>query len=173
MSSFLWHTIADIGANLLAITDEFKTSFSGSRYGYDYQLRNPNTVREQYSFFSGWTTSGIMMGDPSQARVLGMQDNDVGGLYEPISVSDTGSQRGYFIHGVCRDGSGTPTASATIYLYLTSTNVLVTIVSTDANGIYSAATPFVGQNHYIYANYGPDTLVGATVDTLQPVTSPW
>lgn len=173
MSSFLWHTIADTSANMLRVFDEDNSDLWISRYGYVYQMRGARSNRDHANFYTLWPRSKQMAGDPSAPGFLGGQDAADGGLFEPITAIEGGSSRGYFIHGVCVDGSGAPLAAAVVELFLTSTDTKIAQGTTDSNGIYSLGTPYTGQNHYIVANYGPNTYVGASVNTLQPVTSPW
>ena len=174
MSSFLWHVIADIGANMLAIPDRDETDLFKTRIYWSYQMRGAAVNRDPYGFVSLWPRSRGMSGDPSAPGFLGgAQDSNDTGVFEPLNFTETGASRYYFIHGVCVDGSSTPLAACTLDLFLTATDAYVSSGQTDSNGIYSLGTPWLGQNHYIVANYGPNTYVGASVNTLTPVTSPW
>jgi hypothetical protein len=173
MSYFLWHVIADMSANTLGILDEEKTDMTTPRMAWCYQMRTPAFSVDQYGFFSGWTFSKGLGGDPTVQMWIFGQDGSDRYQFEPYMDVFGGTYRPNFIHGVCVDGSGSPLAAATLELFLTATDVFVSRVTTDSNGIYSLPTGFTGQNHYIVANYGPNTLVGASVNTLQPVTSPW
>jgi len=160
-------------ANRLFISDEDKTDLYKPRFDWSYQGRHQAITRfDQYGFLSRWPRSRMMMGDPSQDIILGV-DASEGGRYEPLNFCDTGSQRGYFIHGMCVDGSGAPLAAAILDLFRTSDDLWVSSGQTDSNGIYSLPTPYNGVNHYIVANYGPNTLVGASINTLTPVVTPW
>ena len=172
MSSFLWHTIADTEANKLRIPDEDNNDLWQPRSGYSYQMRGARSNRDHGNWRALWPVSRLMSGDPGEVAILGM-DASEGGRFEPISVLEGGSSRLYFIHGVCVDGSSNPLGGAVLDLFLTASDVWVSTGGTDSNGIYSLGTPYIGENHYIVANYGPNTLVGASVNTLQPVLSPW
>jgi len=172
VSSFLWHTIVDTMANMLSIPDRGESDLTNPRFYFDYQMRGARVTRDRYGFTSLWPRSRMMMGNPDDDLILGV-DTSEGGRYEPMNFTETGSQRGYFIHGMCVDGAGSPLAAAIVELYLTATDAFVSQGQTDSNGIYSLPTPYTGQNHKIYANYGPNTLVGASIDTLTPVSTPW
>lgn len=172
MSMFLWHTIVDTEANRLRVADEDNNDLYKPRFDWSYRGRNFNRADNDYGWISRWPRSRMTMGDPSDDLILGVESSE-GGRFEPLNFSDTGSSRMYFIHGVVVDGSGTPLAGAVLDLFLTASDTLVTTGGTDSNGIYSLGTPYTGQQHYIVANYGPNTLVGASVNTLTPVTSPW
>lgn len=170
MSSFLWTTgLNDMNANRMGLQDEDKSDLWHPRAGYSYQLRNPALNKEQYGFFALWPASRGMMNDWTVPQLLGAESSP----YEPVRLAETGSARLMFIHGVCRDGAGNPLAAAVLDFFLTAGLTYVGSCSTDSNGIYSFGTLFTGVAHKAYANYGPDTLVGATVDTLIPVSSPW
>lgn len=172
MSYFLWHTIVDTTANQLAIHDREEHDLYRGRHYWSYQLRNPQFNRDRGLWTALWPRSKMIEGDPTAGVIIGADISD-GGVYEPLSFKEGGSARYYFIHGVCVDGSSNPLAGCTLYLYLTSTRAYVSSGQTDSNGIYSLGTPFTGQNHFVVANYGPNSLVGSSINTLQPVLSPW
>jgi len=175
MSQFLFQ--AGIGSqysSILALQDEDKSDYWLPRHAFIYQSRGLRSAG-QFSYLNGWSRPGFLCGDPSQTtHMFGGNDVDsVSGGYDDPSNGDTGAMRNYFIHGICVDGSSNPLAGATLVFYLTSTKQLVGTCTTDSNGVYSMGTPYVGQQHFAYANYGPDTYLGGSVDTLVPVSSPW
>lgn len=172
MSSFLWRTIGDIYGSQLGIHDREEGDLWKSRFNWSYRLRATQYNRDRGLYTSLWPRSKMIEGDPSAGVILGADISD-GGLFEPLNFVETGSQRPWFIHGVCVDGSGTPLAACTLDLFLTASDLYVSSGQTDSNGIYSLGTPYNGQNHYIVANYGPNSLVGASINTLTPNLSPW
>jgi hypothetical protein len=144
-----------------------------ARFNYTYQYRAIGNNREQYGFWAAWPRPRGLSGDATVPLYMLGQDSSDGGLFENVSVPDSGSQRGYFIVGTVKDGSGNPVAAAILDVFITATDQWVCTTQTDSNGIYSAPTPFTGVQHYIVVNYGPNSLVGASVNTLVPGTSPW
>lgn len=173
MSAFLYNSQSMLWGTTLCIQDRQESDLTKSRFDFDWQGRNQQVTRiDQYHWASRWPRSRLMGGDPSNDYILGV-DASEGGKWEPMNFADTGAQRLFFIRGVCVDGSGAPLAAAVLEMYLSVDNTFVSSGTTDSNGIYSLGTPFTGQNHTIVANYGPNTLTGSSVDTLQPVSSPW
>jgi hypothetical protein len=97
------------------------------------------------------------------------QDTAQGGLFEPSAVFNGGAYRPGYLVGKCTMADGTTAlAAASVDLFLTSTNQFVSSGQTDPNGNYMLPTPFLAQNHYIYANYSNSTFVGASANTLLP-----
>lgn len=168
MSAFLWHVIADTTGNRLGILDEEKSDLYKGSCRYAYHNRTPYEPFDQ-SRFQGWphSTLGNMGDGLADMSTISPPFENINAMYH------TGAHRLYFVVGVVRDGSGNVVAAANIDLFLTATDTLVSSTWTDSNGIYSAFTPYVGQNHYATANYGPNTLVGMSVNTLQPGNNPW
>lgn len=158
---------------MYVVREEERTDLWNPRYQSSYQYRHINNNFEQYGFFAGWPASKAMSGDGSSNLVLGADAQQMSGLFEPWSLVDGGNYRPFYIHGVCRDGSAVPLGGAILTFFITSTKALVGTCQTDTNGIYSMPTVNFGIAHFAYANYGPDTLLGGTVDTLIPVSSPW
>lgn len=174
MSYFLWHTIVDTTANMLAIHDEDKSDLYVSPGYYSPRMRHPTYARNAGArFFTLWPRSRGSSGDPSASLWPMGQESSEGGLFEPLAPMEGGNARHYFVHGTCVDGSGNLLAGAVVELYRTSTDERVCTGQTDSNGIYSLGTPYPGENHYVVANYGPNTYIGASVNTLVPTLSPW
>lgn len=171
----LWTAaIAGIYGAMLGIFDEEKTDLSTPRYDWNYRLRTPASNIDGYGYFGAWPSSRGVGGDPNTQMYLQGQDGaNANSQFEPYMDVFGGTYRPYFIKGLCVDGASTPLQSVVVELFLTTTDVFVSRVQSDVNGIYSAPTPYLAQNHYAVANYGPNTLIGATVNTLQPVTAPW
>ena len=174
MSYFLWTAaLNDMTCNRLGIHDEEKSDLFSPRYDWIFQRRTPASVNDGYGFFSSWPMSKGMGGDPTLQMYIFGQDNNDRCQFEPYTGLYGGYFRPYFVNGLCVDGASTPIQSAVVELFLTATDVKVSTVQSNGSGVYSAWSPFIGQNHYAVANYGPNTLVGTTVDTLQPVLAPW
>jgi hypothetical protein len=168
MSSFLWHTIADTTGSFLGIHDEDKSDLYKSRFDYAYQMRRPGAIVSKSGYTEKWPRSRGLSGDPSVSLYPFGQDAAEGGLYEPVTVTDSGFSRPYFVMGRVVDTGGNPLAAATVNLYLSSTEAFVSSGITNQNGNYQLPTPFAGQNHFVYANYAGNTYVGASADTLTP-----
>ena len=168
MSSFLWHTIADMSANLLAITDEGKNDLWRGRYQYDYQTRGVATQMDKYGWTSYWPSPKMMGGDPITSPFMLGQENGDGMRFELSSTQDSGTARPYFVMGQCVTSVGAGLANCAIELFLTSNNALVSTGVTDALGYYQMPTPYAGQTHFVVANYSNGTYVGASVSTLTP-----
>lgn len=167
MSSFVRSSVpGDIYSNTIRIWDEDNSDLFVQQYQYSYQQRQGHTNKDNWR--GVWPQSKFM-GDTS----AGVFPLDTFDGFEEIRFSHGGNQTQQFVRGLCIDGVGVTLAAANVTLYLTSTDRVVSAGVTDANGIYNLGSPFVGQNHYAVANYGPNTLVGTTVNTLVPVAAPW
>jgi hypothetical protein len=88
--------------------------------------------------------------------------------WEPLALSSGGSFRPGYITGTVTDGNGAPLTGVALNLFLTSNEAFVSSGVSDGLGNYILPTPYAGQNHFIWANYGAGTLVGGSVDTLTP-----
>jgi len=174
MSFFMGLTAAPIGINwgVLGIHDEEKDDRFDARPPYVYRKSSNGFSYDGYGHFTQWPASRGICGDAisywATADVCTARSG-----YEVWNGAVGGSARGYFITGKCFDGSNNPLGGATLDLFLTASDLKVNSGTTDSNGVYSIATPYTGQNHYVVANYGPNTLVGASIDTLQPASAPW
>lgn len=172
MSRFLYNSQNMLWGNWMCIADRDEGDLWKSRFYWNYHLRNTRANREQYGFVSLWPRSRSMAGDPNQEYILGV-DQSEGGRFEPLDFFEGGSARTYWIVGVVKDGGGTPLGGAVVEIFLTASDTWVSSGTTDSNGIYAIGTPYIGQQHYAVANYGPNTLVGASVNTLTPGSNPW
>lgn len=168
MSSFLWHTIADTSANLLAVTDSDMHDLYKARHNWSYQQRGPGAIVNPGLWRTLWPQPRAMSGAPDVCDNIFGQDIADGGLYEPISVTDSGCSRPYFVMGRCVDASGNALAAVNLDIYLTAGHVYVASGITDQNGYYQLPTSYAAQAHTIYANYASGTYVGASVSTLTP-----
>lgn len=71
--------------------------------------------------------------------------------------------------GFTRDAYGSPLASCTVRCFVTSSNELVSQVTSDGNGYYVATTPYGSVGHFLTVHKtGSPDVCGATVDTLLP-----
>jgi len=80
----------------------------------------------------------------------------------------SGSSSRFGIVGVTRDAYGSVLPSVTCKLFLTSTDVLLDQVISDANsGGYLLSTPFYPNDHYVvFYKVGTPDVCGTTVNTL-------
>jgi hypothetical protein len=69
--------------------------------------------------------------------------------------------------GYTRDQYGSPTGNCTVRCYRTSTEELVSKVTSDANGLYYATTPY-NDSHFLVIHSPATGLAGATRDSLTP-----
>ena len=179
MSTMIWGvgSPVTVDTSIFTYRDSDHSDFYHPRYGYSYWGRNQSAWSTQNPYFDLWPSSRGMSGDPTAPLYLlgGNQEifSGTSGSFEPTSVIDGGTYRPYYIHGLVVDGSSNPLAAADLDLFLTATDTRIISGISDQNGIYSLPSIYTGQNHYIVANYGPNTYVGASVNTLQPVSSPW
>jgi len=169
MSSFLWNVIpANGNSNLMNISDEEKSDIASSRFNWNYRMRTPSTVVDGYGHFSGWSHSKGLSGDPSVPTYIFGQDGSDRAAFEMYSNVFGGTFRPWYVRGLCQDGSSNALAAVDLDMFLTGTKILVASGITDQNGFYSLPSINFGVDHEIYANYANGTLVGASVDTLQP-----
>lgn len=71
-------------------------------------------------------------------------------------------QRRETIAGITRDINGNALGSVTVRLFRSSTGELVDTVTSDANGNFTASTPYAGETVYARAVNAGNTLSGAT-----------
>lgn len=69
--------------------------------------------------------------------------------------------------GITRDAYGSPLGNCIVRLIRTSTDEMVCKVTSDANGLYYATSPY-NDGHFIVVHGPGGTLAGATVDSLIP-----
>lgn len=69
--------------------------------------------------------------------------------------------------GYTRDQFGSVLGNCTVRLYRTSTEEQVCKVTSDANGLYFATTPY-SDGHFLVIHNSGGTLAGATKDSLTP-----
>jgi hypothetical protein len=167
MSQFLWSTMGTMYGNRLATFDDERSDLWVSRFAYSYYQHTPAATGVD-PYFSAWSRSGISVADQSIASMFGADPSVASGRWDDTVIWDSGYIRYWFVRGVCKDGSNNLLGGAKVELFLTASDLWVSTVATDGSGNYQAPTPYNGQNHYAVANYGPNTLVGATVNTLVP-----
>jgi len=168
MSSLLWNVFGFPTGSMMAIFDEEKSDIASTRYNWNYQMRTPSTSVDLYPFFSGWSYSKGMSGDPSVPTYLFGQDAIDRVAFEMYSNVFAGNTRPWYIRGQCLDGASGPVAGVNLDMFLKGTKVLVASGVSDQNGFYSLPSFYFGLDHEIYANYANGTLVGASVNTLEP-----
>lgn len=163
----LWHTIVDVSANTLGALDEERSDLYRPMFYNNYQMRTPDYDRGWIA--GNWPRSMFSWGDPTTSPLLGGQDMTEGGFgWEPWSVPNEGASRPSYVQGNITDANNAPLPLTTVLLFLTSSGVLVGSGLTDNNGNYSLPTPYAGQAHFVYANYGTNTYVGGTRNDLTP-----
>jgi len=120
-----------------------------------------------WSVQGGWGWGGRMQaGDPTQpGYVLGC---DVGAFarWGDFACFSNGVGRVKIIKGQVVDQNNNPVSGATVQLFLTSSNGLVSTVGGDSLGNYAAPTPYDAQQHYALAS--GTGVAGGTVNTLTP-----
>lgn len=73
----------------------------------------------------------------------------------------------FIISGVTRDGNGVAIASCVVELYLTSNDMPLEKVTSDANGLYSFSSIGLSEAYYVVAyKAGSPDVAGTTVNTL-------
>jgi hypothetical protein len=168
-AAFLWHTIADTTANRLGILDEEKTNLDKAAYNYTYRQRTPSSTWTRVPWMGIWSTTRFAGGDPTVSPYIGGQDmGDGAAWWEPLALSSGGSYRPGYIVGTVVDNNSNTLSGVALNLFLASTEVLVSSGVSDGLGNYMLPTPYAGQAHFIWAEYGAGTLVGGSVDTLTP-----
>ena len=169
MSMFLGTATNSIGTLTFSITDEERTNLFCASQNYNYRRRSPNSIRDPNSFSSLWTRSGFACGDPVNGitYLTGQDISDNGMGYEPMQGGDTGSYRPYFLRGICTQ-AGAPIQGAVVEGYQTTGDIPTGSGVSKIDGSYEVPTPnSPGVNHYLLANYGPNTYTGTTVNTVQ------
>jgi hypothetical protein len=166
MTRILYQTNAGTQGTTLGLLDEERSVLYTPAYPQYYNRTVRAPLRES---FSEWPRSCMFNADPTTV-IEPLAD----GRYEPWEAGyHSGYWRPYFVSGNVVDGSGNPLHSAVVDLFLTVNDEFVSTTLTDGIGNYSAGTPYIGEQHYVVVNYGPNSLVGTSVDTLIPTESPW
>ena len=70
--------------------------------------------------------------------------------------------------GYTRDAYGSPLGGVTVRLFRTSSDVLVAKVVSDANGYYTATSPYLDAHYMVVHKTGTPDVAGASVDTIIP-----
>jgi len=122
-----------------------------------------NSTSEARGFASPWwpTSAGQMVGDASG-----------GGLITPVVFYDMwrsfGSNGRLSFVGYTRDSYGSAVGNCTVRCFRTSTTELVSTVTSDANGLYQATSPY-GDAHFLTVHKaGTPSIAGASIDSLTP-----
>ena len=74
--------------------------------------------------------------------------------------------RNYTISGVTRNGQGAILGSCVVHLFLTATDVLWAVTTSDASGNYSFTVPSGSSFYAVAYLVGSPDLAGTTVNTL-------
>jgi hypothetical protein len=112
-----------------------------------------------------WPRGGQIMG--------GWGDGSTGDIFQNKSPRwkaprlETGANGRLGFVGYTRDQYGSPLGGCTVRCYRTSTEEQVAKVTSDANGLYFATTPY-NDAHFLVIHNGDGTLAGATKNSLTP-----
>lgn len=119
-----------------------------------------NSVIEAAGFVSPWW--------PFRGGLLGVDSGDLLSLSARHSDMwrSFGSSGRLSLVGTTRDALGSPLGNCTVRLFRTSTDELVTKITSNANGAFVATSPY-DDAHYMTV-HGPGGVAGATIDTLIP-----
>lgn len=131
----------------------------------------PNDDRAQMPSYSSapqrmgpdvlWDRSGML--SSSGAGFWGnLSIGDVWDYQSWATVTAAVGQRRDGITGITRDINGNPIGNVTVKMFDKLTDLLVDTVTSDANGNFTATTPFTGQQVYMRAVNAGNTLSGAT-----------
>lgn len=78
-----------------------------------------------------------------------------------------GANGRFTITGITRDAYGVPLANCTVRLFRNGTDEMVAKVTSDANGLYFATSPY-NDGHFIVIHNPTGDRAGATANTLAP-----
>lgn len=138
--------------------------FSGVADGYlmpEIPVALPDDGPAAYSYACQWWPGGgaVEGGDESALSAARWGD--------PWVTSGSNGRLGFV--GYTRDAFGSPLGGCTVRCFRTSTNELVSQVTSDTNGQYIATTPY-GDAHYLTVHNSTVTpaVAGASVDSLLP-----
>lgn len=126
-------------------------------------LRQWEEDREFQGFTSPWwPRAGGLLGD----------SGDVNLFTQPAWWGEAWHQGGAssrlaFV-GYTRDYAGTPVGGCTVRCFVTSSNELVSVVTSDANGYYVATSPYYANHYLVCHKSGSPEIAGATISTLTP-----
>lgn len=126
-----------------------------------------NAVIEASGFCSPWWPSA---GNLMTGGLAG--DVDTGVMRRSAQHSDMwrsfGTNGRLAFVGFTRDSAGAPIAGCTVRAFRTSTDELVSRVTSDANGRYEATSPYLEAHYITVHKTGSPDIAGASVDTLTP-----
>ena len=112
-----------------------------------------------FSFATAWW--------PGAASIAGGEEGMLAGEgWSLPSWTTSGANGRLGFVGVTRDANGSAIGDCTVRCFRTSSNELVSQVTSDANGNYIATTPY-NDGHYIVVHKS-STVAGASVDNLIP-----
>lgn len=120
-----------------------------------------------------WYSSRMASGDATVSGycLLG-QDSDNFAQWGEFIIDGKGNGSVKVVLGQVVNSSGAGISGATVKLFLTSNDAIVSTVGCDSNGNFSAPTPFAGQSHYATALVsGSPNLTGITINNLIPTNA--
>ena len=140
-------------------------------FGRDDLVQPPTIIGRQWEEereFQGYTSPWW----PRAGGLLGDAAGDVNLLTQPAWWGEAWHQGGAsgrlaFV-GYTRDYAGAPVGGCTVRCFVTSSNELVSVVTSDANGYYIATTPYYGGHYLVCHKAGAPEIAGATISTLTP-----
>ena len=158
------------GGSILINTDQR----AGDEFYFDNEDIVPTPVLLSFDWRAAIEAAGFVSPWwPNSGYMIGGQGYDGDNLYVlPAKHSDMwrsfGSNGRLAFVGYTRDAYGSPLGNCTVRCFRSSTDVLVSRVTSDATGYYQATTPYGGEGHYLVV-HGPGSVVaGASIDTIQP-----
>lgn len=113
-----------------------------------------------------WPSGSCLMQGDGASGWSGDAATGFSGDWSPWVGVTKGSNSLKYVLGQAKDSGGTGVSGATIKLFRTSTDELVSTVGSDAQGYYAAPTPYSGESHYSVAT--GTGIAGVTVNTLIP-----
>ena len=123
-------------------------------------IADPNTIYGSalYFGFDWWPARSSQLGDTGISDVASLVYFD--DVY-PVS----GCNGRFSFSGITRDVYGSPVPKCTVRCYRTSTHELQSVVTSDANGLYIATTPY-NDAHFLTVHNLTYSIAGASIDTL-------
>ena len=156
----------------LAIWDEEKSDLYVPAANWTYQGRTLKVqAHEQGNLWNSlWPSSRMASGDPTAPlSVMGTDNAQSAGSYEPVDTLNGGNYRPYFISGYVKDTNGNAIAAVTVKAFRTSDDAFIGQTATDSNGYYQCPTVYASAvNHYIVAYDASGQRAGSTINTLVP-----
>lgn len=128
-------------------------------YGNDFTQTDFLEIQDYITPWWPGGTAGFMAD-------TGISDAFVTGIYYQRVYPVAGCNGRLAFVGVTRDQNGSALGGQTVRLYRVLTGELIAIVLSDANGNYTATTPYY-EAHFLTTHFN-SIIAGATVDNLLP-----